>query len=200
MDDHTFTQGVRPGSVTTRHEVLILICYMMRRAGQPVSYEQLSQALMRQQLVNYFEFADGMSSLEKSGHIAAAPDAPGCWVLTRLGEQAAETFEKTLPPAVRERAADAMEKILTLLKRQQQNHVFIKKQKDGYTVTLTITDIGSDLLSVSIFMPTREECEAIRRRFLNDPALLYKGVFALLTGDIATVGDLIPNGEDLFEE
>ena len=200
MDYNAFTQGVRPGSVTTRHEVLILICYLMRRAGQPVTYEQLSQALMRQQLVNYFEFADGMSSLEKSGHIAPAPDAPGCWVLTPLGKQAAETFESTLPQAVRDRAADAMEKILTLLKRQQQNHVFIKKQEDGYTVTLTVADVGSDLLNVSIFMPTREECETIRRRFLNDPTLIYKGVFALLTGDIATVGDLIPSGEDLFEE
>lgn len=34
-------------------------------------------------------------------------------------------------------------------------------------------------------MPTEKECEAIRRRFLNDPMLVYKGVFALLTGERA---------------
>ena len=197
MDHQALTQGVRPGSVTTGHEIIILICYLMREIGRPVTYEQLSQALMSQQLVNYFEFADAMSSLEKSGHILA--DGEHRWSLSPLGEQTAATFQSTLPLAVRERAVGSLEKILTLLKRQQENQVFIEKREDGYTVTLTITDIGSDLLSVSIFMPTREECEAIRRRFLNDPTYVYKGVFALLTGDTATVGDLLPSKEDLFE-
>ena len=29
MEHNAFTQGVRPGSVTTSHEVMILICYLM---------------------------------------------------------------------------------------------------------------------------------------------------------------------------
>ena len=200
MDVNAFTQGVRPGSVTTRHEILILICYLVGQAGQPVTYEQLSQALMRQQLVNYFEFADAMASLEKSGHLVPAPGAQGHWVLSPLGEQAAQAFEHSLPAAVRERATNSMKKILTLLKREQKNHVLIQKQEDGYTVTITVADVGSDLLTISLFLPTREECEQVRRRFLNDPTFIYKGAFALLTGDLRTVGDLVPSGEDLFEE
>ena len=76
----------------------------------------------------------------------------------------------------------------------------IRQVEDGWQITLTITDIGSDLMSVTIFMPTQDACEKIRRRFLNDPMLTYKGVFALLTGDTETVGELVSSQEDLFQD
>lgn len=88
--------------------------------------------------------------------------------------------------------------MLTLLRRQQENKVRVKKVGDGYEITLTITDIGSDLMSLTLFLPSEKECEQVRRRFLNDPALLYKGTMALLTGDMETFGDLTPSGRDLF--
>ena len=43
--------------------------------------------------------------------------------------------------------------------------------------------IASFCIDHDILMPGREECEAIRRRFLEDPAAVYRGVFTLLTGD-----------------
>ena len=94
----------------------------------------------------------------------------------------------------------ALERILTLVRRQRENRVEILEKEDGWQISLTIPDIGSDLLSLSIFMPTRRECEAIRRRFLNDPMLVYKGVFALLTGDTRTVGELVESQQDLFND
>ena len=93
-----------------------------------------------------------------------------------------------------------MERILKLLRREKENRVEIEEKEDGYMLTLTITDIGSDLLRLSLFLPSREECEVVRRRFLNDPSLLYKGVLALATGDLETVGEILPSGENLFAD
>ena len=204
MEHQAFTEGVRPGSVTTSHEIIILICYILASVDRPVTFEQLNLALQKQQLVNYFEFASAMESLQKTGHIRTERDETGGgterFVLTELGRETAETFESTLPAAVKERGVRALDNILRLFRRQQEYRVDIAKKEDGFVVTLTIPDLGSDLLSLSIFMPTEKECEAIRRRFLNDPMLVYKGVFALLTGDMETVGSLLPSGPDLFEE
>lgn len=201
MEYNAFTEGVRPGSVTTSHEVMILICYLIERAGQPVSFKELNAALQGQELVNYFQFAETMESLRRTGHILPREyHGEPCFVLSEEGRQVSRTFEAGLPPAVRERSAKAMERILTLVRRQRENQVEIKEVEDGWKVTLTITDIGSDLLSLTIFMPTRKECESIRRRFLNDPMLTYKGVFALLTGDTQTVGELVESQQDLFTD
>lgn len=201
MEYNAFTQGVRPGSVTTSYEVMILICYLIDRAGQPVSFQELSAALQGQELVNYFQFAEAMESLVRSGHIATREcQGERRYLLTGLGKEISSAFEDKLPPAVRERATGALERILTLVRRQRENRVEIRQVPDGWQVELTIPDIGSDLLSLTIFMPTRKECEAIRRRFLNDPMLVYKGVFALLTGDTQTVGELVSHQQDLFQD
>lgn len=198
MEYKAFSEGVRPGGITTSHEIIILVCYMVSRAGQAVSLEQVCNALMRQELVNYFEFASSAEYMVKSGHLLPADGDR--YTLSSLGRQTAETFEAGLPASVRDRAVSALHNILKLLKRQEENHVEIEKTDDGYQLSLTITDIGTDLMSIKMFMPTLEECETVRRRFLNDPTVVYKGVFALLTGDLATVGELLPSGENLFEE
>ncbi len=201
MEYKAFTEGVRPGSVTTSHEVMILICYLIDQAGQPVSFQELNAALQSQELVNYFQFAETMESLRRSGHIRQEEyQGEPCYALTPLGKGVSDTFEAGLPPAVRQRATEALERILTLVRRQRENRVEIRQAADGWLITLTIPDIGSDLLSLTIFMPTQQECEAIRRRFLNDPMLTYKGVFALLTGDTDTVGELVSRQPDLFQD
>ena len=187
---------MRPGSVTTPEEVHMLLCYILRKAGQPVTLDQVNEVLQRQELVNYFEFAEAADRLIRMGHLV--PVENGRYVLSEEGAALADTFRQKLPPAVRERAQKALDDVLTLLRRQQENKVRVKKVGDGFEITLTITDIGSDLMSLTMFLPTEKECEQVRRRFLNDPALLYKGTMALLTGDMETFGDLTPSGRDLF--
>ena len=195
MEQNLFTEGVRPGSVTTPEEVHMLICYIFREAKQPVTLDQVNEVLQRQALVNYFEFAEAAERLIRMGHLQ--PQENDRYVLSDEGAALADTFRQKLPPA-RERAQKALDDVLTLLRRQQENKVRVKKVGDGYQITLTITDIGSDLMSLSLFLPTEKECEQVRRRFLNDPALLYKGTMALLTGDMETFGDLTPSERDLF--
>ena len=191
MENKAFTEGVRPGGVTTSHEIIILICYIMDSVDKPVTFNQLNEAMQEQHLINYFEFANAMEHLQRAGHILPYDNESKQYVLSPLGKSTAKTFEATLPAAVKERGVIALNSILKQIRRQKENRVTIEKKEDGFVVTLTIPDIGSDLLSVSIFMPTRKECEAIQNRFLNDPMLVYKGVFALLTGDLNTVGDLV---------
>lgn len=196
MQQNLFTEGVRPGSVTTSDEVLMLICYILREADQPVTMDQVNEVLQRQELVNYFEFAEAAERLIRMGHLQ--PQQSGGYILSEEGKVLADTFRQKLPAAVRERAQRALDDVLTLLRRQQENKVRVEKVGDGYQITLTLTDIGSDLMSLTLFLPTEKDCEQVRRRFLNDPALLYKGTLALLTGDMETVGELIPSDRDLF--
>ena len=42
-------------------------------------------------------------------------------------------------------------------------------------------DIGSDLMSLKLFVPDKEQAEQIKERFFEDPARVYKGILELLT-------------------
>ena len=82
-------------------------------------------------------------------------------------------------------------------RRRAQNTVTVKRVQDGYLMTLTIADVGSDLLSMTILLPDEQSCDLVKRRFLNDPVVIYKGVVALLTGSYENVGALLEPAEDL---
>ena len=94
MEQNLFTEGVRPGSVTTPEEVHMLICYIFREAGQPVTLDQVNEVLQRQSLVNYFEFAEAAERLIRMGHLRPAEN--GRYTLSPEGEKLADTFRQPL--------------------------------------------------------------------------------------------------------
>lgn len=136
------------------------------------------------------------AALVKSGHIAIGGcEGEKCYTLTDLGESAAGTFEKTLPLSVREKAVDAANRYFIRRERRAHNKAEVQKADDGYLLTLTITDVGSDLLKLTILLPDEETCGRIRERFLDDPIVVYKGVVASLTGSFENVGALLDDVE-----
>lgn len=199
MEDEIFKGGVLPGAPTSEFEIKFLICYLLARAGEPVSFGQLAATFQETGLVNYFEFSYVMSELLEQGHVVQTEAEELVFSLTEHGRQADERFYKEVPLSVRERCEEQLKRQLKLSRRIRENTVSITKTQDGYSITLEIPDVGTPLVSLSMFAPTRELCESIRRRFLNDPLTFYKGVVALTTGDITSVLPLMPEAENLFE-
>ena len=184
MEQAAFTGGIRPGGLTKSYEVNILICYILAQVGEPMTFAQLADTTQRDQLVNYFEFAQAMSLLEKSGQLELRREEDGreVYALTGSGLQAANTFGKDLPRSVRELAVGVARGILTRQRREKEIVTDIQRVEDGYRLVLRLTDIGSDLLDIGIFLPSEEACQRVRQRFLDDPMELYKGILDLLTG------------------
>ena len=184
MEEAAFTGGIRPGGLTKSYEVNILICYVLAKAGEPMTFAQLADTTQRDQLVNYFEFAQAMSLLEKGGQLEVREEnGRQVYLLTESGLQAANTFGKDLPRSVRERAVRVAQGILTRQRREKEILSDIQRVEDGYRLTLRLTDIGSDLLDIGIFLPNEETCRQVRQRFLDDPMEIYKGILSLLTGE-----------------
>ena len=190
-----FRAGVEPGGLTTDYEIKILICHVLKHIERPMPVSALIELFVGEGIGNYFEAARA-AALVKSGHIAIGGcEGEKCYTLTDLGESAAGTFEKTLPLSVREKAVDAANRYFIRRERRAHNKAEVQKADDGYLLTLTITDVGSDLLKLTILLPDEETCGRIRERFLDDPIVVYKGVVASLTGSFENVGALLDDVE-----
>lgn len=199
MDNGIFTDGLLPGAPKNDFEIKFLICYLLDAVGEPVSFGQLAATFQKTGLVNYFAFASVISEMIRQGHICAADEKAMAYALTAHGRSTARSLGKTIPFSVRERCENELRRLLKLVRRRQENEVRIERTEDGYTVALEIPDIGTPLMRLELFMPTREHCEQVERRFLNDPLFFYRGVMALATGDMQSVGELLPSGEELFD-
>ncbi len=198
MDYQGFTAGVKPGGLTQDYEVKILICYLLMQVKATMSFNEINEVLQSEGIVNYFEYAQAISELLASGHISQVkrPNGEQCYQLSELGVKTAKTFEKSIPLTIRERSVQAAEQYLLKKRIEKENQVEITKVEDGYTLSLRITDIGTDLLQLSLFVPTEQECQSIKERFLKDPAEIYRGVVALLTGDRSTVRLILAQAMD----
>lgn len=195
MKYNAFIGGVQPGGLTNDFEVKILVCFLLEKIGQPLSFEQINEILQRTGFVNYFEFAEAMSELHRTKHIETTLSQKGetLFDITEIGIATAQTFSKTLPLTVREKTVEAARDLIQMQKRLEEIEVRYKAVADGYILSIKMKDIGSDLMNLSLFLPSEDDCVAIRERIYSDPALLYQTILAACLGDYE-------EGRCLFEE
>lgn len=201
MAYEAFGKGIALGGLQDEYEIKILICYLLNIVGPQLSMQQINEVFQQDGLVNYFDYAKAVADLKKTGHIHRVnSEGDERFELTELGKNTAQMLERSLPRSIRDKVVKSAMKMVARIKREAENKVEIRKVSDGYIANLRILDIGSDLLEINLFVPDQMQAEIIQKNFLRDPQLLYKGVIALLTGDLRAVGDLVPSEEDLYED
>jgi hypothetical protein len=177
----------------------MLICYILAELRAPMRFDQLHEVMEERELVNYFELVRAVDGLRSSGHLAMAESGDtALYAVTPLGIEMAGIFETTLPPALRERSLAAADRLLKRQRRLKELSVEIEPSGAGYQMRFAIPEEGEALLSFSLFAATMEDCERMRRRFLNDPVFIYRAVTALLTGDERMLEGVSPVKEQLF--
>ncbi|MFA9381076.1 MAG: DUF4364 family protein [Acetanaerobacterium sp.] len=203
MEYEAFSGGVEPGGLRTTYEINILICYLLKTVDAAFTTAQLAEILQHDGLVNYFELANSLNELVRLEQIKAGRNDMGedCYHVTELGAQACGAIERAVSVSVRDKAVKAAIRLMKKVERERKNKVEITQVKDGYNVDMRILDYGSDLMELKLFLPDSIQANLVKRQFLNDPQLLYRGVLSLLVRDLEEFGGL-ESGEDdsLFNE
>ncbi len=201
MEHGAFSGGVEPGGLRTTYEINILICYLLKSVDAAFTKAQLAEILQRDGLVNYFELANSINELVKLDQIRAEKQADGedVYRVTELGAKACATIERTVSASAREKAVKAALRLVKRIDRERKNKVDISQTEDGYLVTMRILDVGSDLMTLTLFLPDAMQAEVVKRQFLNDPQLLYKGVLSLLVRDLEDYKGFSCGDDDLFD-
>lgn len=200
MAGDVFTSGIEPGGLTTSYEIKMLVCFLFRNLNAKLTPQEVNDILQENGLVNYFELSSAVSDLIRLGHLSVTEDTKTL-TLTPSGLEAANNFESSLPFSVREKAVKAGVKFLARKKRDLENKATIESGETEHklNIKMMLTQ-NSELLNLTLNLPDRAQADVMKRRFLSDPELFYKGVLALLTGDMKTVGELIPSENAKYYE
>lgn len=197
MAKDVFTADIEHGGLTNEYEIRILVCWLLNRIKSPVTPAQLYSAMLGERLVNYFEATQAVRQLLQSGHLLAlAPDDPeGPLTVTDLGRKTGETFQSDLPRSVRDRMIEALGRSVMQDRFARENRAEVTECEDGFRLELALRDVGNDLLSLSLYAPTREMAQRMRESFLKDPTLVYRTLLASLTGERLPGIDLLDDLE-----
>lgn len=192
MASGIFTEGIAHGGLTTDYEIRILICWLLEKVRIPVTVSQLSGSLLGERLANYFEVTCAVSQLLESGHIEEVErEGEKALILTDLGRKTSQTFYKTVARSVREKAVEALSQCVLQDRFAKENRTEIVEAEDGFRLELSLNDVGNDLMTISLYAPSREICETMKKRFLTDPTRLYRLVLSDLMGEERAAMDFI---------
>ena len=192
MQSNAFTGGIRPGGLTNDFEVKILICYLLNNVKTVMTKSQLLEVISESNFVNYFELMEALSELKASGNIIFLNSSNGDEILklSEIGVKTSETFSDTLPITVKEKSLELAQRHIQYEKRKEEIDVSYDKVHDGYQLKLKFKDIGTDLLNLSIFIPTEKQCKEIKEQIYRDPTLVYRGILSVLLGDYTDLFDM----------
>lgn len=180
MAGNAFTAGVKPGGLTTSTEIRILLCYLVQRAGAPLSRKELETALLGEELVNYFELASSLTALCEQNFLR---EEEGRYSLLPAGAEIADTLAQDVPRSVREAAVRAAISARQFSAKEAQHHAqIVPSAGKGYRVECGIRDMGSDIFSFSLYVPDRLTAQMVRTRFVQNGAEIYRAMLAALTG------------------
>lgn len=177
MPGDALTAGVRVGGLNSRTEIRILLCYLIKNAA-PVTRQQLEDALLDEELVNYFEMTDALGHLEQNALVELKEDG---YTITPKGGVIADTLASDLPRSVREKAIRAVLRCQLWMKKAAQNHAEVVKDEEGYHVVCSISDLGSEMFCLRVAMPDELTANAVKKRFIQDGSNIY----ALLMNSLA---------------
>lgn len=174
-----FTAGVRPGGLTDDTQIRMLLCYLVKVAG-PVKRETMQGALLQEQLVNYFEFADALAEVEKQQLVTV--DEDGRYTITRRGTTVADTLAYDLPRTVRERAVAAVLRCQTWARKEAKYSARITEKADGHcTVRCTVKGLDSELFCLELGAPDRLSAELVKKQFILKGNEIYQLLINKLT-------------------
>lgn len=184
MDFDAFEAGVEPGGLLSKSDIRLLICYLLRSIGKPLSKETVNEIMQEYGLANYFEVNQSLLELVGAGSIAeTAVQDTSYYEITANGRRTAEMLESALPVTVREKAVNAALNLLAKAKREQENLVTVEKKDGKYFVTCRILDNDAELMSVRLFVADELQAQTVREKFLQKPADVYQCLISRLTED-----------------
>lgn len=182
MPGDAFTAGVKPGGLTSGAEIRILLCYLIRTAG-PVQRGTLEDALMEEELVNYFELCAALEALPEQGLAVCSPEQGG-YSITPKGAEVADALGYDLPRSVRESAARAVLRLQSWQRKAAQNKAEVQSTPEGFVVDCSIADLGGEVLHLRLAMPDRLTAETAQKCFVENGSEVYRLLLTCLTDEV----------------
>ena len=167
------------GFISGKLEIKFLILYIASRLIQPVPFEVLQELSMCDGGVDYFDFAECLADLVRTGHLSR--DEEGLYAVTEKGRINGAICESGLAYSVSMQADEGLAAQNERLKRRALVKARAEKRpQGGYTVTLSLSDELDSLMQLTLLVTREDMAKALQRHFQADAEQIYSQILAVL--------------------
>ncbi|MBQ3055274.1 MAG: DUF4364 family protein [Oscillospiraceae bacterium] len=174
----------RHGFVRSELELKTLILYALSRTDLAIPFSELTDLVLVDGAIGYFEYASALSDLAVSGHVVCAgTESSEEYSISPQGKAVLETCVSTLAPSVRRRVDEALEALLPRLQRYHliDTSVVIKDENRMSAICRLKDDIG-EVFSFELTVPDKDQAAEVVNRFRANAEGIYKKFLDYLLG------------------
>lgn len=170
---------IEQGGLHSLGDVKALILYISHSASRPLSQTHLTEIILNDGLVDYFDFSQAIQELLQEGLLdIASPEETDTYIITNMGRQTEQLYEKKLPFIVKKKALAALTKTLAKIKRDSNTYTEITPSSAGFLVTCRLTENDQTLLEYSVLVPDELQAHMIADQFSKFPTEKYQAILS----------------------
>lgn len=158
-----------------------LILFLLKEANCILKESQLTDVMMEDGLVEYFDYTQAMEQLLLTGLTdIASLEETGSYRITDAGREVVEEYEKRIPYNVRSKTLDALKRNLRQKREEDQIFTEISPSPSGYTVCCNIKEGDETMLSYEVLVPDQRTAYYAAERFRENPSLYYQKMLEIV--------------------
>ncbi|NLO48161.1 MAG: DUF4364 family protein [Clostridiales bacterium] len=168
----------RFGFIHEKLEIKILILFVLSRLPHPVGLSDLTDMVMCDDGITYFEFIQALSELLETEHVNEEDDL---YTISLKGIKNGSITESSLPYSVRHKAERNIMRLSRILNRSAMIKTdSVPRKEGGYIVHLSLADGIGEMISLSVLAGNEGQAKDMEKHFYKNAEGLYNEIMRLL--------------------
>ena len=169
-----------------KDDIKIFILYLLNNLNKPLEFEDINAIVMQDGVVGGIDFTECFVELIDAGNIKEyTENGRALYVISEQGRHIAESLQGEILGAIRERALKSALRFISLKERGSEIKTGYSIRPDGkYDLCCQIIDERQLSLEIKIVADNVNQLELMQHTFDEKPEIIYRGVLAMLTGQI----------------
>lgn len=171
------------GFIRSPLDIKLLILYILARAKLPLNMAELTDLVLCDEGVDYFQFADALGSLKSTGHVRE--DGDDRLSITPKGRANGAICEDELPYSVRLRCDRSVAELNQQMERQNQVRASIAPREtgDGVTVSMVLDDDSGNIMTLKMLAPDSKQGALLAEGFKANAEKVYNVILTALLNE-----------------
>jgi hypothetical protein len=171
------------------NNVKIFVLYLMKNVNYPLDFVTLNDIVMQTDYIMYLDFAVAFHEMLDGGLIETVETSEGggeaLYVVTRRGEMVAEQLKSDILPSILDQSLACAFRYLDFKRRGITVDCTSEPMGDHtFQVTFVVREKDKILMQTSVNVDSEYRSRRMRENFRERPDVVYRGILALLMGDV----------------
>jgi hypothetical protein len=172
---------------TDPNDIKVFILYILKNMSRPVTYIELNDMVLQDELVSYVDFAECLAQLVATGNVRSGLSSDRrqqLYEITPQGKSVAEALESNIMGYIRTRSLKSALRYLSFKDSGTSISVKQQKREDGRVdMTFTVAKKDEIPMNISLIVDNDYQASVMEYNFRNQPETIYRSVLSLLAGD-----------------